>query len=345
MPVEATTDGEEWNDFLESTDGPVFNRYEWATACELYGHSVKTLVVREEGDIVAGLPLVHIRSRLFGDQLVSMPFSEYGSLVRSSNAPSGTTRRLLNEVRRLADRLGVDFVSLRGRTLESSDGFDVEHRFVSFELPLEGSQEDLWMALDSSRRGHIRTAKENDIEVKEANSVADLRRYYRLYLKNMKRHGSPPHSFGFFRHLWNTLGRSGHMKMHLALADDRLVNGCIRFSCGANVYNWSDISDYEYRDLDGGSLLVWETIKRGCESDESTLHFGRTREGSGVYMFKKSFGGSKTWLDDHHYFPDGTTTLPDVDDARYDTAKRVWKRLPVSLVRTIGPHIRGEISL
>jgi len=63
------------------------------------------------------------------------------------------------------------------------------------------------------------------------------------------------------------------------------------------------VSDYEYRDLNGGSLALWKSLQWAANNGYDTYDFGRTREGTGVYMFKKSFGGVKTWYDDYHYFP------------------------------------------
>ena len=46
-----------------------------------YGHTTHSLAAVADGEVVGLLPLVLVRSRLFGDRLVSMPFLDYGGIV------------------------------------------------------------------------------------------------------------------------------------------------------------------------------------------------------------------------------------------------------------------------
>jgi FemAB-related protein (PEP-CTERM system-associated) len=343
MRVIRVTDADRWEGFVEENGGPVFDGWAWGALCEACGHRTYRFAVEEDGDLFACVPLVYMRSRLFGDQLVSMPYSAYGSVVSREDAPEAATDLLLEPVRDLADELGVDFVSLRGRDLGDPPGFEKQNRFVTFDISLSGGSEAVWDSLDGSNRTHVRKARKEGVEYERAASKADLRRYYDLYLRNMRDFGSPPHSFSFFTQLWDDLG--DHMVVELALKDDRLINGQIRFLYGDRCFDWGGITDYEYRDLQGGSFLLWNGIEDACESGCSTYTLGRTREGTGVYSFKKSWGGEKVWFDDYHYFPDASTTLPDPDDEKYDRLKDVWERLPLKVTELIGPPIRRNISL
>jgi FemAB-related protein (PEP-CTERM system-associated) len=331
----------EWNSLVEDSGGPVFALWEWAEACELYGHQWSCLGAWRGDELVAGVPLVHMRSRAFDDQLVSMPFSEHGSVV--SRDDDEATSALLDRVREVADRLDVDFVSLRGRDLGDPPGYQRRNRFLTFRIPVGDGPDAVWDGLSSSRRGHVRQARENDLELAEADSLTDLREYFDLYVESVRGHGSPPHAFEFYERLWRGLG--DRMRVLLVRKDGHLVNGIIDFPFGDRVFHWGSVADYEYRDLDGGSLLLWEGLEWSAENRYETYDLGRTREGSGVYSFKKSFGGEKVWYNDYHYFPDGEVTLPNPDDGKYDRFKQVWRRLPMPVVRTLGPPIRGKISL
>ncbi|WP_122089277.1 lipid II:glycine glycyltransferase FemX [Halalkalicoccus subterraneus] len=343
MKVVRVTDTDRWETFVEGNGGPVFDSWAWGKLCESCGHRTYFLGVEENGELLACLPLVYMRSRLFGDQLVSMPYSAYGSVVSARDTPEDAIHLLLEPVRDLADELGVEFVSLRGRDLGDPPGFEKENRFVTFEIPLTDGAEAVWDSLDGSNRTHIRKARKNGVEYRRATSKTDLRRYYDLYLENMRDFGSPPHSFSFFVRLWDALGE--HMVVELALMDGHLINGQIRFLYGDRCFDWGGITDYEYRDLQGGSFLLWNGIEHACEAGYDTYTLGRTREETGVYNFKKSWGGTKIRFDDYHYFPDESTTLPDPDDEKYDRLKDVWERLPLKVTELIGPPIRRNISL
>ncbi|WP_227356812.1 lipid II:glycine glycyltransferase FemX [Haladaptatus salinisoli] len=343
MRVGLVRDHEEWNKFVEGNGGSVFTLWEWGSACELYDHQRLYIGVKKEGELVGGLPLVYMRSRLFGDKLVSMPFSERGSAVLADSEPETVKRLLLEKTKEIADEFNVDFVSLRGFDLGDST-FSKENRFVTFEIPLEGGSEAVWERLDSSRRGHVRSAQDNALEFEEGKTLADLKDYYDLYVDNMRSHGSPPHSFKFYRKLWEGLG-SSRMKLYLAKKNGELVNGIIFYPFDDRVFHWGSVSNYERRDLDGGSLLLWKALEWSAENGYATYDLGRTREGSGVYMFKKSFGGRKVWLDDFHYYPNERVELPHPENEKYDTVKNIWRRLPLPVVRLLGPRVRKDISL
>lgn len=343
MEIVRVTNPDRWERFIEGNDGPVFDGWAWGELCEACGHRTYRFAVEEDGELLACLPLVHMTSRLFGDQLVSMPYSEYGSVVTAAGAPDGAVELLLKPIRDIAVELDVDFVSLRGRDLGDPPGFERENQYVTFDIPLSDDPEDVWDAFDSSTNRAIRKAQKEGVEYRKATSKEDLKRYYDLYLENMRSFGSPPHSFSFFARLWEDL--DDHMEVEFAVNDGRLINGRIRFLYGDRCFAWGAVTDYEYRDLQGGSLLLWEAMKRACEEGYSTYTFGRTREGTGVYMFKKSWGGKKVWFDDYYYFPNGEVDIPDPEDEKYERVKDVWQHLPLKVTELIGPPIRRNISL
>ncbi len=59
----------------------------WTRMVErVFGHEGVYLVARAEGHLAGILPLTHVHSRLFGNRLISQPFSDYGGLVAAGEA-------------------------------------------------------------------------------------------------------------------------------------------------------------------------------------------------------------------------------------------------------------------
>lgn len=232
LDVSRCSDPSEWDAFVERNGGPVFARWGWGDAVEYYGHDRWYLVARERGAIVGALPLFHVRSRLFGNELVSVPFASRGSLVLGDTRPDAVRDLLLERARELADELQVDVVSLRGRDLGEVPSYANRRRWVTFEAPVADGPEAAWDALDSSRRGHVRKGRKNDLDVRVGTDIEDLREYYRLYLQSMRGHGSPPHSFEFYRRLWDRFNADGTMRLYLAEHDGAVINGTIDFAAG-----------------------------------------------------------------------------------------------------------------
>lgn len=345
LAAERWSDGEAWDEFVRRNDGTPFALWGWGDAVETYGHDRWYLVARNGERIVGALPMFYIRSRLFGSKLVSPPFGERGSVLLDETGSNVVSRFLLERTKELAETLDVDFVSLRGGTVPEQNGFEERTRFVTFRVPCSGDADEVWDGIKDSRQRQITQAAESDLEYDVGDSLSDLREYYRLYLHSMRGHGSPPHSFEFFRTLWESLYRTGNLRMEMLRKDGSLVNAIINLSLGSTMYQWGVVNDYEYRDLNGGSLLVWKSLEWACENGDDAYEFGRTREGSGVYTFKKSFGGDKVWYDDLHYFPGSSRGLPHPEKEAYEPIKKAWSKLPIPVTEVVGPHLRKGISL
>lgn len=345
VTVEACDDAAAWDVFVERHGGSPFTTWGWSDVVESYGPERHFLAAVVDGDIVGVAPLFRVRSLLFGDDLVAVPYASRGSLVLGDRHREAARDALLRAVMELADDLGVDVASLRGRDLGEFEAFEHTRQYVSFEVPLDRGPEAVWEGMKNSRQRHVNQAEEEGLGFRVAEDESDLRAFYDLYLRTMRGHGSPPHSFAFFRRLWDRLHDDGTMRVNLVEYDGRVINSTVDLAIGSRVYNWKAVSDYEYRDLQGGSYITWKAMEWAAGNGYSTYDLGRTREGSGVYTFKKSFGGEKVWMDDYHYFPDGEVDLPDPDQERYDLPRRLWRKLPLPVTRLVGPPIRKSISL
>jgi CelD/BcsL family acetyltransferase involved in cellulose biosynthesis len=342
------TDDAAWDAFVDAHDGPAYALSGWRHAVDAYGHDRWQLVVRDSAsnELRGALPLYHVDSHLFGSKLLSPAFAERGAVVVGDEDREEVVSLLLDQTVQLADRLGVDSVSLRGATVAGADQFETRNRYVTFQVDAGAGPDAVWSDIKDSRQRQIEQADDDgSLRFSTASALDDLREYYDLYLESMRGHGTPPHSFEFFRRLWESLYPSGNLRLSMVHHEGSLINGMIDLAAGSTAYQWGVVSDYEYRELNGGSFLLWKSLEWAAENGYDTYEFGRTREGSGVYMFKKSFGGSKTWYDDLHYFPDGDGTLQDPEDDTYEQAREVWKRLPLPVTRVVGPQVRKRIGL
>ncbi|ELZ44922.1 FemAB-like protein, PEP-CTERM system-associated [Halorubrum coriense DSM 10284] len=326
--------------------GPIYNTWEWTTLCEGYSHTSYHFAAQENGSIVGVLPLIHIESKIFDNHLVSMPYSEYGStLVEADNEEARLA--LLKRAAALADELQVKYLVLRGDNVvneaSSFGDFDVVNRFVTMEVDTTRSSEEVWNDCDSRFRRGVRKARKEGLEVKKVNGKQGFEQYYNLFVRTMRGHGTPPHSRSFLYNLWSELNDS--VDIYLATYEGKAINGKMMVNWNGRKLYRMGVSNHEYRDLNGGSLLMWKAIEDACSGDYSTFDLGRTREGSGVYMYKKSMSPKKVWLDDLLYFPGEEVELPNPNDSEYEKLQNIWKRLPLRLTELIGPHIRKDLSL
>ncbi|WP_435361557.1 lipid II:glycine glycyltransferase FemX [Haloarchaeobius sp. DFWS5] len=345
VTVERCTDPRAWDSFVEQNGGSPFTTWRWGEVVESYGPERYYFVAKRDGDIIGAAPLFYFRSRLFGDKLVAVPFASRGSLVLDDDHWTVARNRLFALVESLADTLGVGVASLQSRDLGERALFKHKQRYVAYEVPVGDGLDAVWDEMYSCRKSHIEQAEADGVRVTVGTDESDLRTFYKLYLQTMRGHGSPPHSYRFFQHLWEQFHEDGTMRVYIAECDGRPINSTVDFAFGSWVFHWKQVSDYDYRDRNGGSLLVWKGLKWAAENGFETFDLGRTREGSGVYLFKKRFGGEKVWMDDYHYFPDGKTQLLDPEQEKYDRVKQLWQKIPLPVTKVIGPPIRKAITL
>ena len=79
----------EWDQFVDSAeDAESYHPYEWRKVFErVFGHNCIYLIARDaKGQVNGILPLVHLKSHLFGNFFVSVPCFNYcGTLATDSN--------------------------------------------------------------------------------------------------------------------------------------------------------------------------------------------------------------------------------------------------------------------
>jgi len=125
VPVLRTTtlgvsDAARWDRFVQACpEATFFHRAGWKSIIEnVFGHETFFLMAESPEGIEGVLPLGRVRSRLFGDALISVPFGVYGGVA----ALNENARRVLeDEAERLALDMGVDYLEMRNRRARRQD--------------------------------------------------------------------------------------------------------------------------------------------------------------------------------------------------------------------------------
>lgn len=346
-----------WDELVEGTyHSSAYHLWDWGEILSfVYGYQRYYLAVVQKNTIIGGLPLIHVKSWLFGDKLISLPFCEYGGpLVNSELSDKEArqvTKSLLSATNRLARTLHVKYVQIKKpmamivEGIMGTQGYTNFPRYVTFQIDLTRELDELWANVHKSKRKAARKALKGGVVAKELESVEQLKAYYLLYLKTHKRHGSPPHKYEFFKRLYDAFFLKGRMKILLAEYEGKLIGGRISFCHGKTIFNWYSVIDWKHRSLNPNSLLSWSIIEWGVKNGYHKLEFGRTRRGTTIYDFKKDWGGQETYLQEYVFFMNSRKSeLPDPKQLKYEYLSKVWLLIPIPLTRKIGPRIRASIG-
>jgi FemAB-related protein (PEP-CTERM system-associated) len=337
-----------WNEFVKmNPHATPYHLWEYGKSLSLtYGYKRFYLIAKEDEEIVGILPLIQVKSLLFYNKLISLPFCEYGGQLSESKYIAKSLWKMAIEV---ANKLKVDYIEIRNpSSIPDTNGYHRIQRYVTFEIDLTKGIESLWRNLDKKTRNAIRKAMKNGIGVEEVKNENGLKLYYKLYLKMQKRHGSPPNSFKLFYNIYRQLQPMGIMRILLAKYQGKTIGGIITFHFNRIIYWWGNVTEPDYRHLNPANLLLWKVIEWGDENNFKIFNLGRTRKGTSIHHFKDGWGGKEIILQDYAYFLNekmNSRKLPDPNQGKYRFLSIGWSLLPTAFAEKLGPKIISKIGL
>jgi len=303
-----------------------------------YGHEAVYLAARDGADLLGVLPLVFVRSRLFGHRLVSMPFLDYGGVLTETGAPH--ERALVDAALELARERGAQSVGLRQLHRGGLEHPTTSDR-VTMLLEL-GTEAEAWKALPPERRNRIRKGEKNGLEPVWGGAEL-LDDFYRVFAVNMRDLGSPVHARRFFTLMLEHLPGVARVLLVRDRGGRAVGAAVCLFFRDTIMVPWVS-SLREAFALCPNFVLYWEVIRSGCRAGYRVLDLGRSFKNKGTYEFKRQWGArpcTLPWL----FLDVVADAAPSVDrDAsRFELLVAAWKRVPVFAANALGPWIRGQV--
>jgi FemAB-related protein (PEP-CTERM system-associated) len=309
---------------------------------QAYGHESIALAAVDAGEVAGILPLVLMRSGLFGDRLVSMPFLDYGGILVDTDAasPGDVSRALFEAAIDTARGRGARSLGLRQfHPIDLAD--PVTDDRVTMLLPLS-TADTVWKALPSERRNRVRKGEKNGLSAVWGGAEL-LDGFYEVFAANMRDLGSPVHSRGFFAAMLERLGETARV-LQVRDRHGRPVGAAVcLFFRDTIAVPWVS-SRRDAFALCPNFVLYWEVIRFGCEQGYRTLDLGRSFKNAGTFEFKRQWGGAPhplPWI-----FRDlgpGAPPSVDRDSSRFHRLVDLWKRLPVPIATLVGPWVRRQL--
>jgi serine/alanine adding enzyme len=323
----------EWDAFVRLQPGWThFHLHGWrAVMSEALGHETIYLAARRDGALSGVLPLVRVRSALFGHYLVSMPFVNYGGPLGSADA----VRALTAEAARVADSSGVKLLELRS-AIELPVDLPVSHRKVTVVLDLPGDADALMKAFPAKLRSQVRRPeKEGVTYAVGADQVAP---FFTVFARHMRDLGTPTQG----RRLFEEIARAfpDDAWFGCAWLGGRPIAAGAGFRWGAEFeMTWaSALSEFNRTSANMGLYRAFmeRAIAEGC----TRFNFGRCTPGSGTHRYKLQWGGRDEPLWWYQHTPGGApAATPSPDQGAYSWGPRLWKRLPLPVATALGPRI------
>lgn len=319
----------------------------------VYGHECHYLIaLNGKGAAIGILPLVHLKSFLFGHRLTSMPFFDMGGGLFDDERAE---KRLVLKSVDLAASLGVDHLELRQtQPLRSFDGgwegggrpyftaSRIHRQKVRMLLELPESSEALMASFKSKLRSQIRKPVKEGCRVQiGAGELIDD--FYTVFSVNMRDLGSPVHSKRMISQIFKSY--SGDAKIVVVYKDRQPVSGGVLLGYRKTLSNPWASSLRRYSRFSPNMLLYWAMLEYGCDRGYRSFDFGRSTVGEGTFRFKGQWGAKPHPLYWHELSRKDNGEDSSSHKSHFAKAIRCWQRLPVPLTKIAGPMIRRYIDL
>lgn len=334
--------GEEvWDSFVASHDhATLYHSSQWRRIFrEVYHLDAHYLAkLDHQGKVEGILPLVHQKSRLFGNHLGSLPFfiNYAGALANTAEA----AQALYDAACELAQQLGVDDMQLR--VTETLDlPWPCQQHKICMHLKLPSTPDELWKAIGSKRRSQVKRPDREGVEIIRGGKEL-LNDFYSVMTRNMRDLGSPVHSKAFYSAILNTFPELTHIIL-IKKSGIPVAGGFLIGNKRMLEIPWAS-SLREYNSIGVNMRLYWEVLKFAIEQRYEVFDFGRSTKESNTYRFKKQWGAEPVqcyWYTWQKRINERTTLS--VDSPQSQLAVNLWKRMPLTITNTLGPMLVRHI--
>jgi len=323
-----------WDEFVfRCSEATFFHRAGWQRIIEgVFGHRTYFLYVERGGRIEGVLPLAHVKSLLFGNALVALPFAVYGGVAA---ATPEAVAMLEQEAQTLGERLGVTYLELRN-VLPRHAEWPQQEVYVTFRKAILADDEANMLAIPRKQRAMVRKAAKSGL-VSEIDASVD--RFFRLYADNVHRHGTPALPKRYFMALQQVFGRDCEV-LTVVDAERRPLSSVLSFYFRDEVLPYYAGDDIAARVLAANDFKYWELMRRACGRGLKVFDYGRSKRGTGTYSFKKNWGFEPQPLHYEYRLYRGEA-IPQNNPAnpKYRAFIALWRRLPIGLANRVGPLI------
>ena len=350
-----------WKEVIEKTYG---HKACYLIAERSCGTNNSSNSINSSNAVVGLLPLIHIKSLIFGNQLVSMPFLNYGGILANNEE---TEIVLLSEAVKLGQKLKASTIELRhlkpltisvpptasdsSNPMNPSNSSNPSNPIncvtkthkVRMLLQLPELSDELFKSYNAKLRSQIRRPQKEGMDSIIGGSEL-LDDFYKVFTVNMRDLGSPVHSKNLFREILNHFDQNVKIGIVTYKGQSVAAGMIIRFK---NIIEipWASTLK-KYNQFSPNMLLYWSFLEYACKNGHQYFDFGRSTPGEGTHRFKEQWGAKPFPMYWHNIVLNGRPAgNNESEKSRYETAIRYWKRLPLPISNALGPLIRKHINL
>ncbi|HEY4077879.1 MAG TPA: FemAB family XrtA/PEP-CTERM system-associated protein [Rhizomicrobium sp.] len=328
-----------WDAYVHAhPDGTFFHLSGWRhVAADVLGHRPHYLTTREAGALTGLLPLIEVKSRLFGHSLISTAFCVGGGPLWSNGEAFS---RLLREAEERARALGASYIELRDTETAAPEWTGRSDLYAGFAGPIAADEAENLKQIPRKQRAVVRKALTVGFTITIDNAIDP---FFQLYARNMRDHGTPALPRRFFSTLLKAFGTDCEiLTVHL---DGRPISSVLSYFFRGRVLPYYTGSMPEARATGANDHMYWSLMRRAVERGCDVFDFGRSKVGTGPYNFKRNWGFEPRPIT-HQYRMLNGQALPNINptNPRYALFIRAWQKLPLPIANLVSPILSRSLG-
>lgn len=324
-----------WDDYVDrSPNASIYHLSHWRHVIKnVFNHDAYYFyAINDEDEIVGVLPLIYLRSKIFGNSMISVPYFNYGGVIADNQAIKD---KLISYTCEYLKKTSANHIEYRN--LERIGNYPHRLDKVSMVLELPTVTEQLWKDIGSKLRAQIKRPQRENVSVKigKEELIGD---FYVVYSENMRDLGTPVYAREFFTEIFKTY--PDYCNIVIVYKGD--VPAASGFLISYKKYleiPWAS-SLRKYNSIGVNMMLYWEVLKFAIETKHSLFDFGRCTVNSGTYRFKKQWGAKPIQLYWAYCLKDDKNVpFLSPNNPKYKLAISIWKKLPLIIANYLGPKL------
>lgn len=329
-----TSETVDWDAFVRSTPGgSPFHLLAWRRVVEsTFGHRAHYLMAMKGGGVAGVLPLFEVRGLLGGRGLVSVPYGVYGGVCAAS---ADARAALIRAAEDLAGRTGATYVELRHRAGQEAD-LPTKALYVTFSRAISQDEQANLEAIPRKQRRMTRQGLKHGLRAEFG--LQHLDRFWHIYAHSVHALGSPVFPRKLFRAIAHEFGKD--CELLTIWKDESPVAGVLTLFFEDQVLPYYGGADRAAMPYAVNDFMYWELLCHVAKAGYRVFDFGRSREGTGAYNFKRHWGFEPVPLPYQYILRDGAR-MPNLSPSnpKLQFAVRTWKRMPLPLTKIVGPRL------
>ena len=324
-----------WDAYVDGkADAALYHGARWLTVMrDAFDHECYFFQAKRDGAIEGVLPLIRLKSRAFGDYMVSLPAFNYGGVLADSAV---TASNLLCYAADYANELGCTHLETRDMAPLPVPWVQRTNR-ITMLRSLPASAEELDKEIGTKLRAQVkRPIRAGATAITGRDELLDD--FYEVFAQNMRDLGTPVYAKRFFELVLKANPDNAWISA-VHVHGKCVAAGFLLKHRDRMEIPWAS-SLRKYNSISVNMLLYWECLTHSIAEGSSEFDFGRTTPGSNTHRFKRQWGAEMQQLIWHYWLAEGEPEPAlHPGNPKFKIATTLWSMAPTFVTNRIGPKV------